>query len=111
MSVSSPLLGPQSDWCVAYLPLSQGQTHCRVVWPLSGLLAHFQVFAASVGSGVLAGVDLLGAQGWEGPPQLALSLVVHCGRAPAEPGERQTRQRDGSTESQCWVFVGYKQVR
>ena len=25
MSVSSPLLGPQSDWCVPYLPLSQGQ--------------------------------------------------------------------------------------
>ena len=25
MSDSSPLLGPQSDWCVPYLPLSQGQ--------------------------------------------------------------------------------------
>ena len=25
MSVSSPPLGPQSDWCVPYLPLSQGQ--------------------------------------------------------------------------------------
>ena len=25
MSVPSPPLGPQSDWCVPYLPLSQGQ--------------------------------------------------------------------------------------
>ena len=25
MSVSSPPLGPHSDWCVPYLPLSQGQ--------------------------------------------------------------------------------------
>ena len=25
MSAPSPLLGPQSDWCVPYLPLSQGQ--------------------------------------------------------------------------------------
>ena len=25
MSAPSPLLGPQSDWCVPYLPLSQGK--------------------------------------------------------------------------------------
>ena len=25
MSAPSPLLGPQSEWCVPYLPLSQGQ--------------------------------------------------------------------------------------
>ena len=37
-------LGPQSDWCVLYLPLSQGKDSlwCGVVWPLSGLLAHCQ---------------------------------------------------------------------
>ena len=47
-----------------------------------------------MGSGVLAGVDLQGAQGREGQAQLALPLVVRCGRGPAAPGGRQTRRRD-----------------
>ena len=29
MSVPSPPLGPQSDWCLPYLPLSQGQDSLR----------------------------------------------------------------------------------
>ena len=52
MSVPSPPLGPQSDWCVSYLPLSQGQDSLGVVWLPSGLLASFQACgAALMGSG------------------------------------------------------------
>ena len=43
---------------IVYLivPSPRGRTHCRVLWPLSGLLAHCQACgAASMGSGVLAG--------------------------------------------------------
>ena len=48
-----------------------------MVWPLYGLFAHCQACgAASVGSGVLAGVDPQGARGREGPAQLALPAVV-----------------------------------
>ena len=36
-----------------------------------------------MGSGILAGVDLQGAQGQEGQVQLALTLMVPCGRGPA----------------------------
>ena len=63
-----------------------------------------------MGSGVLAGVDPQGAQEREGQTQLALPLVVRFGRGPVAPGGRQTRQRDGSTEAQPWVFVQCQQV-
>ena len=97
-TLSSPLLG-------AELP------HCGVVWPLSGLLAHCQACgAALMGSDVLARVDPQGAQGREGQAQLALPSVVCCGRGPVAPGGRPTRQRDGSTEAQRWVFAQCKQV-
>ena len=67
MSVPSPPLGPQSEWCVPYLPLSQGQdslwSGVAPVWAL----AHCQACgAASMGSGILARVDPQGAQGQEG---------------------------------------------
>ena len=53
-----------------------------MVWPLSGLLAHCQACdAASMGSGVLAGVGLQGAQGREVQAQLALPSVVRFGGA------------------------------
>ena len=82
-----------------------------MVWLLSGLLAHCQACgAASIGAGVLAGVDLRGAQGQEGQTQLALPSVVHFRRGPMALGGRQTRQRDGSTEAQRWVFARCKQV-
>ena len=58
-----------------------------------------------MGSGILAGVDLQGAQGQEGQAYLALPSVVPCGRGPAAPGGRQTHQRDGSTEAQHWAFA------
>ena len=66
--------------------------------------------AASMGSGVLAGVDLQGAQVQEGQTQLALPLVVRFRRGPEAPGGRQTCRRDGSAEAQRWVFVWCKQV-
>ena len=67
MSVPSPPLGPQSDWCVPYLPLSQGQDSLWSGVTLSGLLAHCQACGtALMGSGVLAGVDLQCAQRREG---------------------------------------------
>ena len=48
MSVPSPPLGPQSYWCVPYLPFFQGQDSLwSVVCPLSGLLAHCQACAAA----------------------------------------------------------------
>ena len=77
MSAPSPLLGPQSDWCVPYLPLSQGQdslwSGVAPVWvtcTLPGLWCCFY------GIWCLAGVDLQGAQGPEGQFQLSLPLVV-----------------------------------
>ena len=89
------------------VPSPRGRTHCGVVWPLSGLLAHCQVCgAALMGSGVLAGVDPQGAQGREGLAQLTLPSVVPWWRGPAAPGGRQTPLRDGSTEAQHWVFAG-----
>ena len=52
-------------------PSPRCRTHCGVVWALSGLLAHRQACgAASVGSGVLDGVDLQGA--WGGRGRLSL---------------------------------------
>ena len=77
MSAPSPLLGPQSDWCVPYLPLSQGQdslwSGVAPVWAtctLPGLWCCFY------GIWCLAGVELQGAQGPEGQVQLSLPLVV-----------------------------------
>ena len=94
------------------LPSPRGRTHCGVVWHLSGLLAHCQACgAASMGSGILAGVDLQVAQGQEEQAQLALPSVGQFGRGPVAPGGRQTSQRDGSAEAQCWVFVWCKQVQ
>ena len=63
-----------------------------------------------MGSGVLAAVDPQGAQGREGQTQLTLPLVVCFGRGPVAPGGRQTRQRDGTTEVQHWVFAWCKEV-
>ena len=77
-----------------------------MVWPLSRLLACFQACGfAWMGSGILAGVDLQGAQGREGQAQLSLPWVVPCGRGPEAPGGRQSHRRDESTEAQRWVFV------
>ena len=83
MSAPSPLLRPQSDWVYLIFPSPKGRTHCGVVWPLSGLLAHCQACgAASMGSGISArggsarctgagGADLvhfaIGGPLWEGP--------------------------------------------
>ena len=51
MSAPSPLLGPQSDWYVSCLPLSQGQYSVEWGGPCL-LLAHCQAWgAASRGSG------------------------------------------------------------
>ena len=105
--IQTQCLSPAHRWghsqAGVYLifPCPRGRTHCGVVWSLSGLLAHCQACgAASVGSGVLDGVDPQGAQGRKGQARLALPLVVPCGRGPAAPGGRQTHQRDGSTEAQ-----------
>ena len=77
-------------------PSPRGRTHCGVVWPLSGLLTHCQACgAASMGSGVLAGVDLQGAQGQEGQTQLALLLVSPAGGAlQHQDGGRPVRGMD-----------------
>ena len=76
---------------------------------LSGLLAHCQACgAASMGSDILAGVDQQGAQGREGQAQLAFPSEICFRRGPAAPGGSQTLQRDGSAETQHWVFARYK---
>ena len=76
-------------------PSPRGRTHCGVVWPLSGLLAHCQASgAASTGSGILAGMDLQGAQGGRGRLS-PLPLVVPCGRGYAAPGGRQADLSEG----------------
>ena len=91
MSAPSPPLGPQSDWCVPYLPLSQGQDSLwSSVVPVR-LLVHCHACGAPfMGSGVLARMYLQGAQGWEGQVRLALPLVVHCVTCPVAQGGRQT---------------------
>ena len=112
MCAPSPPLGSQSD-------APKGVIHCGVVWPvwatctLPGL--------GCWGSGVLAGVDRHGAQGWEGQArawctgaegqaQLAFPSEIHFSRVPGAPGGSQTRRRDRSAEAQHWVFVRCKQV-
>ena len=56
----------QTDVYLIFLS-PRGRTHCGVLWPLSGLLAHCQACgASSMGYGVLAGVVLRGAQRQEG---------------------------------------------
>ena len=109
MCAPSPPLGPQTGVYIIFLS-PRGRTHCGVVGRLSGLLAHCQACgAALMGSGILAGVDLQGAQGQEGQTQLAFPSVVHFGCSGA-PGGRQTHLRDGSTEAQHWVFAGCTQI-
>ena len=52
----NPLLGHSQTCVYLTFPSPRGRTHCGMVWPLSGLLAHCQACgAASMGSGVLAG--------------------------------------------------------
>ena len=93
-------------------PPPRGRTHCGVVWPLSGLLAHCQACgAASMGHGVLAEVDPQHAQGREGQAQLTLPLVVPCGRVPEAPGGRQTGRTDGSTEALSLGVFAVQAVR
>ena len=48
-----------------------------------------------MGSGVLAGVDLQGAQGQEGQAQLTLPSVVRFGRGPEALGGRQADPSEG----------------
>ena len=82
MSVSSPQLGPQSDWCVPYLPLSQGQdslwSGVAPVWAactLPGLWCCFHGIWPSRGGSArctgAGGVGLacfaVGGPLWEGP--------------------------------------------
>ena len=90
MSAPSPLLGTQSDWCVSYLPLSQGQdslwSGVAPVWAtctLSGLWC-----CSLMGSGVLASVDLQGAQGQEGQAQLIVPWSPAVGALQHREGGR-----------------------
>ena len=99
-TLSSPLPGAglAVEWCGPCL----GCLHtARLVVLLRWDLAN----------GVLARVDLQGAQGREGQVQLTLPSAVPYGRGPAAPGGRLTHQKVGSTEAQCWVFARCKQVR
>ena len=74
-------------------------------------IAHCQACgAALMGSGVLAAVDLQGAQGWEGQTQLAFPSEIRLGRVPVAPGGSQTRRRDLSAEAERWVFAQCQQV-
>ena len=80
----SPLLGPKSDWCVSYLPLSQGQDSLGVVWLPSGLLASFQACgAALMGSGQgrisLGGSAKCIGAGGEGLAHFAFGGSLHEG--------------------------------
>ena len=109
MSAPSPPLGPQSDWCVPSLPLSQGQDS---LW--SGVAPAWATCTLPGlwcwGSGILAGVDQQGAQGREGQAQLAFPLEIRFRRDPVAPGGSQTRWRNGSAEAQRLVFARCKQV-
>ena len=67
-------------------PLPRGRTHCGVVWPLSGLLAHCQACgAALMRSGVFAGVGPQSAPRWVGQAKLPLLWVIPWGRGLAAP--------------------------
>ena len=112
MSAPSPPLGPQPDWCVPYLPLSQGQdslwSGVASVWSTCTLPGLWRCFN---GIWSISRVEPRDAQGQEGQAQLTLPLVVRFGRGPVAPGRSQTRRRDVSTEAQHWVFARCKQVR
>ena len=60
-------LGHSQTGVYLTFPFPRVRTHCGVVWPLFGLLAHCHACGADLmGSGVLARVDPQVAQGWEG---------------------------------------------
>ena len=105
MSAPSPPLGPQSDWCVPYLPLSQGQdslwSGVASVWDtctLPGLWCCFdRIWCTSQG-----GSARCTGAGGAGSARFASG-------GPLREGLYGTR-RDGSAEAPHWVFVLCKQV-
>ena len=112
MFAPSPLLGPQSDWCVPYLPLSQGQdslwSGVAPVWgacTLPGLWCCLDgIWPKVYWMGWICKVH----RGWRGQAQLTLPLVVQFGRGPAALGGRQALLSEVSPEAQC---VHCKHVR
>ena len=109
MSAPSPMLGHSQTGVYLLFPSPRGRIHCGVVWPIWATCTLPGLWFW--GSGVLAGVDRQGAQGWEGHAQLVFPLVICFMRGPVASGGSQThRQRDGSTETQPWVFAWCNQV-
>ena len=102
MSVPSPPLGPQSDWCIPYLLLSQGQDSLWsgvapvwATWTLPGLWCCFSgIWRISQGeSARCTGVGGAGLAH-------ALLLVVPCGRGPEAPGGREAGRPFGGMNPQ-----------
>ena len=95
MSAPSSLLGPQSDWCVPYLPLSQKQdslwSGVAPVWAtctMPGLWCCFNgIWHISWGGSTRC-------TGVGGAGLASFVLVVPCGRGPAVPGGRPPVGRD-----------------
>ena len=109
-----PDLPPAHHWvhsqtgvCLLF-PSPRGGIHCGVAWPIWATCTLPGLWCW--GSGVLAGVDQQGAQGWEGQAQLTFPLVICFGRVPEAPGGSQTHWDDGSADAQHWVFAQCKQV-
>ena len=61
-------------------PFPRGGIHCGVAWPVWATCTLPSLWCW--GSGVLAGVDLQGAQGPEGQAQLAFPSEIRFGRGP-----------------------------
>ena len=95
MSAPSPLLGPQSDWYVPYLPLSQGQdslwSGMASVWAtctLPGLWCCFDGIWCIIWGGSERCMGVGGAE------SAGFALGGPLREGLAAPGGRQTSQRD-----------------
>ena len=109
MSASSPPLGPQKTGVYLLFSSPRGGIHCGVVCPIWATCTLPGLWCW--GSGVFAGVNRQGAQGWEEQAQLTYPSMICFGRGPVAPGGSQTHcRRDGSAEAQHWVFGRCKQV-
>ena len=98
MSVPSPPLGPQSEWRVPYLPLSQDQdslwSGVAPVWVTCTLPCLWCCFDGIWHISQGGSTKCTGA---EEQAQLILPSVVPCGRGPAALGGRLTR-------SEGWIY-------
>ena len=91
----------------------RGMTHCGVVWPLSGLLAHCQACGAALmgsGQGRISRGGSTRCTGVGGTGLAHFAIGGPLREVPCSTRREADPQRDGSTEARHWVFVRCKEV-